>query len=300
MEWHWGSRPEPSADFYHTKGFDFEKALSVLWENFHGRIHLGITQDRRGNLKSTYSEIPEPKEYLFGKTKDMLEEFKDQHLLYVRDHVPRTYLFCGKQGIGKTSFCLRLAALTGGRTLRIDACGLTAVGVRDLDFIVNGLCPNFLIVDDIDRAPDLEKSLPTLFSILSDFKCKHPNITVAMTINDISKLDVALIRPERIDEIIELEPPDVEERSDILKGYLGAFKVTQEVDVQKLSEATDGLTAAYLQEIALQFRYRPQDKVIKLVARMNELAKAKEEKKKEDSKNKKDEGQGTTTIEAIG
>jgi hypothetical protein len=280
VEWHWGSKPEPSPDFHYTKGFDFEKALSVLWENFHGRIHLGITEDRHGNLKSTYSEVPEPKEYLFGKTRALLEEFKEQHLLYVRDHVPRTYLFCGKQGIGKTSFCLRLASLTGGRTLRIDACGLTTVGVSDLDFIVNGLCPNFLIVDDIDRAPDLTKSLPTLFSILSDFKRKHPNVTVAMTINDITQLDVALIRPERIDEIIELEPPDEVERIDILCGYMDAFKVTGDIDVKKLAVATDGLTAAYLQEIALQLRYRPQEKVLKLVARMNELAKAKEDKAK--------------------
>lgn len=285
VEWHWGSRPEPSPDFHYTHGFDFEKALSVLWQNFHGRIHLGIVEDRHGNLKSTYSEIPEPKEYLFGKTKAMLEEFKEQHLLYVRDRVPRTYLFCGKQGIGKTSFCLRLAGLTGGRTLRIDACGLTTVGVRDLDFIVNGLCPNFLIVDDIDRAPDLTKSLPTLFSILSDFKCKHPNVTVAMTINDINQLDVALIRPERIDEIIELEPPDEEERSDILSGYISAFEVTREIDLNKLAAATDGLTAAYLQEIALQLRYRSQERVLKLVARMNELAKAKD---KDEKKSKKD------------
>ncbi len=179
IEWHWGSRPEPSADFWHTKGFNFEKALEVLWDRFHGRIHLGIAQDRYGDLKSTYSEIPEPKDPLLGKTAAVLEEFKEQHLLYMKDQVPRTYLFCGKQGVGKTCFCLRLSQLTGGRTLRIDACGITAVGVKDLDFIINGLNPNFLIVDDIDRAPDLEKSRPTLFSILSDFKSKHPNVTVA-------------------------------------------------------------------------------------------------------------------------
>lgn len=106
-----------------------------------------------------------------------------------------------------------------------------------------------------------------------------------MTINDITQLDVALIRPERIDEIIELEPPDEEERSDILSGYISAFEVTREVDLNKLAAATDGLTAAYLQEIALQLRYRPQERVLKLVARMNELAKAKD---KDEKKSKKD------------
>ena len=277
VEWHWGSRPEPSSDFWHTPGFNFEKALVVLWDKFHGRIHLGITQDRNGELKSTYSEIPEPTDPLLGKTEAILNEFKEQHLLYMKDQIPRTYLFCGKQGIGKTYFCLRLSQLTGGRTLRIDACGITAVGVKDLDFIINGLCPNFLIVDDIDRAPDLEKSLPTLFSILSDFKCKHPNVTVAMTINDITKLDQALLRPGRIDEIIEFEPPDEEERSEILQGYLKEFKVDSQVDLKKLSESTDGLTAAYLREVALQLRYRPQDRVLKVITRMNELANAKTE-----------------------
>ena len=285
VEWHWGSRPEPSADFWHTKGFNFEKTLVVLWDRFHGRIHLGLTQDNKnGELKSTYSEIPEPTDPLLGKAASILEAFKEQHLLYVKDKVPRTYLFCGKQGIGKTCFCLRLSKLTGGRTLRIDACGITAVGVKDLDFIINGLNPNFLIVDDIDRAPDLEKSLPTLFAILSDFKCKHPNVTVALTINDITKLDPALLRPGRIDEIIELEPPDEEDRGAILQGYLNEFKVTNEVDLKKISGATEGLTAAYLREIALQLRYRPQDSVLKVVTRMNELASAKEEKKEETKK----------------
>lgn len=279
VEWHWGSRPEPSADFWHTKGFNFEKALEVLWDKFHGRIHLGISQDRYGELKSTYSEIPEPKDPLLGKTKAVLDEFKEQHLLYMKDQIPRTYLFCGKQGIGKTCFCLRLSQLTGGRTLRIDACGITSVGVKDLDFIINGLCPSFLIVDDIDRAPELEKSLPTLFSILSDFKCKHPNVTVAMTINDITKLDPALLRPGRIDEIIEFDPPDDEERRSIIQGYLDEFKVGVNVDLDKLVESTNGLTAAYLREIALQLRYRPQDRILKVITRMNELASPKVESK---------------------
>lgn len=43
VQMNWGSRPEPSADFWHTKGFNFERALEVLWDKFHGRIHLGIT-----------------------------------------------------------------------------------------------------------------------------------------------------------------------------------------------------------------------------------------------------------------
>jgi hypothetical protein len=273
IEWHWGSKPQPADNFYHTKSFDFNKSLAVLWEIFHNRIHLDLSQDNQNKaLKSNYSEIPSPQDCLFGNTIDKLNEFKEQHLLYMRDNVPRTYLFCGKQGIGKTSFCLKLAQLTEGRVLRIDACGLTAVSVKDLDFIIQGLGPDFLIVDDIDRAPDLNASLPTLFTILSDFKHKHPNVTICLTINDITKLDAALIRPGRIDEIIEMDLPTKEERKDILKGYLDTFGITKEVDLDTISNVTEGLTAAYLQEVALQLKYRTQDKVLILVKRMNELS----------------------------
>lgn len=99
-----------------------------------------------------------------------------------------------------------------------------------------------------------------------------------MTINDITKLDPALLRPGRIDEIIGLNPPDGEERKSILQGYLNEFKVTGEIDLEKLIESTDGLTAAYLREVALQLRYRPQTKVLKVITRMNELASVKEKK----------------------
>ena len=178
----------------------------------------------------------------------------------------------GKQGGGKTSFALRIANLAEGHVLRIDANSLTSLGMQEIDFLIEGLCPDFIIVDDIDRAADLKTSLPTLFAILTDFKGKHPSLTVILTINDIKELPPALLRPGRIDVLVEFDTPTAEEREEILRGYLKDFGIPANMDLADLVYETEGLTAAYLREVALQLRYRPPADVIKIIRKMNELA----------------------------
>lgn len=283
LEWHWGGRPEYASSFWYSNGFNFEKTMGVLWNEFHDRLHIGIVFDaNKGEIQVGYSEIPPLTDPLIGQLVVELEDFKDQHLKYLRDKVPRTYLFSGKQGCGKTSFALQLARLTHGRTLRIDANGLTSVGTRDLDLLIRSLSPDFLVIDDLDRCAELEKSLPTLFSTLSDFKGKFPNVTVCITINDITKLDAALLRPGRIDEIKEFEDPNEKDREEILQGYLKEFGVTGIDDLSEIVKSTDGLTGGYLKEIAMQLKYRPQSKVLKLTSRMRELANPNKTEKKDE------------------
>jgi hypothetical protein len=284
LEWHWGRRPEYDANFWYSKGFNFEKAMGVLWKEFNNRLHIGIVFDaNKGEIQVSYSEIPPLVDPLIGQLVSELEEFKEQHLKYLQDKVPRTYLLSGKQGCGKTSFALQLAKMTNGRTLRIDANGLTSVGTRDLDLVIQSLSPDFLVIDDLDRCADLEKSLPTLFSTLTDFKGKFPNVTVCITINDITKLDAALLRPGRIDEIKEFEDPNEKDREEILRGYLKEFGVEGLEDISEVVKGTEGLTGGYLKEVAMQLKYRPLSRVLKLVSRMRELASpAKTETEKKD------------------
>jgi ATP-dependent 26S proteasome regulatory subunit len=172
----------------------------------------------------------------------------------------------------------------------VDARGLTSVGTKELDFLVDNLNPDFLIVDDLDRAADLATVLPTLLTVFSDFRGKHPGVTVVLTANDYKVLDVALLRPGRIDELVEFHPPKPDERRLILLGYLEELRVTC-VDPEPIVTASEGLTAAYLKEVALQFRYRKPEEVLARTKKMVELAvPSKDEKEKKGKSNGKCEG----------
>lgn len=274
VEYRYGAKPEYSNEFWVSIGFDFERTLNLLWGEYNGRIHLDIVQAAEWGPPTTECSAlvrgPDP---LFGEAVPRLEAAIRKQKRYLEDKVPRTYLFLGEQGTGKTTFALMLAEAISDRVLRIEAEGLTSVGANDLDLILDGLKPEFIIIDDIDRAPDLTKSLARLFAILTSFKDKHPKLTIIMTANDISKLDGAFRRPGRIDEVFKFKTPTPEERKILLEGYLKEFK-TECDDIEAIVAASADLTPAYLREFALQFRYETQTSVLEIITQQKELYKS--------------------------
>jgi len=249
-EYQWGSKPELSDDFWASRDFPFDKVLAQLWEVFDKQVHIEVRQDeRRGRPRTSFSPMPSISDPIIGKNAETLERLKKRHARFTEESEQCTYLFLGKQGAGKTTMAQRLVQAFDGRCVRIDAGGLTVVGVKDLDFLLRQLKPTFLLVDDIDKCPSLGEVLPTLLSLLSDLRSKHPNITVIFTAARTDGLDPALVRPRRIDKIVEFGLPEESEREDILREY-----GVEGDALKELAAATEDLTAAYLQGIATQLR----------------------------------------------
>ncbi len=279
VEWCWGGIPEVSSEFWFTKGFNFEGTLQLLWSIFGNKIHIGLRfNDKQGRVEVQYSDVVPPTDSFLGSAAGQLEKLIQQHHIYLNDEVPRTYLFWGMQGVGKSTMALSFAN-AWNRTLRIDARGLTTVGAQELDFLINSLQPAFLIVDDLDRASELSAVLPTLFGILTDFKGKHSRVTIVLTCNNLDVLDVALRRPGRIDVKVKFSPPGDEDRAEILQGYLSQFGIKSGKSLTRLVRGSKGLTASYLRELALQMRYKPIKEVLALAKEMQDELAPKEEKK---------------------
>jgi len=264
------SGPEPS--FYHTKGIDFAEILKGMWDSYEGRMHVTVGPNAWGSGSksefATFSAIPNP---MFGKTQDAFDHLVNRHRRFVLDKIPRSYMFYGPAGTGKSSFVIAFAEQLGHRTLKLDASSLSHIHVKDIAFLLTNLAPDFLIIDDVDKA-DPGKGLPTLLDILQRFKTEHPRVSLLMTANNTEGFDAGMLRPGRIDTWTSFELPSPEERHILFTRYLAEAKLEIESPVlEKLVEMTDGLSHDYVRGIAIELQYDEVEHVSKTIEHMTAL-----------------------------
>lgn len=282
LGYNYGGRTEYASEFYYTEGFDFDALLERLWAIHGGRIHLAVAPGRYGETKPTFMgfEAPADATVIYGANEARLQREVARLGQYRHDGIARAYLMLGAPGTGKTSFALRMAQAIGGRTLKVDAASLSHVQEREFRFVLDHLRPDFLLVDDIDKA-SVEKAVPTLLSLLESLRRQHPNTTVFLTANGTEKLDPGLLRPGRVDRKLEFALPSYEERRAILVGYLDAFGLELgDEDLERCTLGTEGMSGAYVREVPLGLRYDPVDDVLPLVQELHSLVRARDEKAK--------------------
>lgn len=154
--------------------------------------------------------------------------------------VDRGVLLEGPPGCGKTSFAHALA-----NTCEVDvictsfahwqACGHLGDFLRAMHKsfdLARRKKPCILFLDEFDSFGSRRKSSTTdnaeyqrqavngLLERLDPPGGREGVIVVAAT-NDASNVDVALLRPGRLEKVIKIEAPDAESRVAILRGYLG-------------------------------------------------------------------------------
>eukprot|EP00826_Nyctotherus_ovalis_P001766 TRINITY_DN10310_c0_g2_i7.p1 TRINITY_DN10310_c0_g2~~TRINITY_DN10310_c0_g2_i7.p1 ORF type:complete len:184 (-),score=49.38 TRINITY_DN10310_c0_g2_i7:67-618(-) len=65
----------------------------------------------------------------------------------------------------------------------------------------------------------------------------------------VKAIDAAVLRPGRIDRIIECGPPDFEERIEILKVAMEEEKIEWRIDIEEIAKRTEGYSGADLNGI---------------------------------------------------
>jgi len=265
---------QPMPGFYHTENFDFAGALRRLWQQYDGRIQATVERTTmpfmvaQSSTFSGFNEIPNP---LYGSMHEKMEKLVERQRRFKLDGVPRSYMFYGLSGTGKSSFAQLFAERLGERTLRIDAGAIASMSVGDCDFLLKSLEPDFLLIDDIDKT-QMMSSIATLLSILQRFKTDYPKLTVVITANAVDHFDPGFFRPGRIDTWVEFEPPSAEERKTILRLYCENLKIaTKDGDIDRLVAASEALTQDYVREIAYELRCDDVDHVLERIAQMRAL-----------------------------
>lgn len=166
-------------------------------------------------------------------------------------------LLYGPPGTGKTHTIRYLAErLKDHTTFLVTA---EQVGLIDVYFRLARLfAPSIIVIEDADliarQREDMnsacdEVMLNRLLNEMDGLR-SDADIFVIMTTNRPQALEAALIqRPGRIDHAIEVPVPDAACRRHLLRLYGGSL-VIEPMAFEKLIERTDGVSAAFIKEIA--------------------------------------------------
>jgi cell division protease FtsH len=199
--------------------------------------------------------------------------------------IPRGVLLTGPPGTGKTLLARAVAGeagvpfFSGSASEFIEAIvGVGASRVRDLFAQAKEAAPAIVFIDELDaigRARGGTQALggghdereQTLNQILTEMDGFTPNdgVIVLAATNRPEILDPALLRPGRFDRRVAVQPPDGTGRRHILEVHTRSVPLADDVDLDRLAQATPGMVGADLanlvNEAALLAARRGHEKV---------------------------------------
>jgi cell division protease FtsH len=170
-------------------------------------------------------------------------------------HLKRGILLYGPPGTGKTLTAMYLVAQMPGRTVLL----LTGEGVGSVETacrLARLLAPATVILEDVDliateRSEQTTGTNALLFQLLNqmDGLADDVDVLFVLTTNRPDMLEPALAaRPGRVDQAIEVPPPDADCRRRLFELYSRGMQV-EVSDWDRLIERTAGVSGAFIREL---------------------------------------------------
>ena len=196
--------------------------------------------------------------------------------------IPKGALLVGPPGTGKTLLAKAVAGEANVPFLSISGSdfvemfvGMGASRVRDLFQQAAKVAPCIIFIDEIDavgRARDnrygnnseQEQTLNQLLSEIDGFEPSKGIVCLAAT-NRPEILDKALLRPGRFDRRIIVDKPNLQGRLDTLKVHTRKIRLSDDVDLRKIAQATAGAVGADLANLVNEAALRAVRKGRQLV-----------------------------------
>ena len=104
--------------------------------------------------------------------------------------------------------------------------------------------------EDIDRVTQGERDveMDELLNIIDGIDGKDTNIIVVLTTNFLDQINQAMLRPGRLDAVIEVTPPDAEAVERLLRHY-GGDSIAPDADLAAIGKTLEGNIPAIIAEV---------------------------------------------------
>ena len=199
------------------------------------------------------------------EAKESLQEIIDflhnpQKYAEIGAKLPKGALLVGSPGTGKTLLAKAVAGEANVPFFSISGSdfeemfvGVGASRVRDLFQQAAKVAPCIIFIDEIDavgqtrdaRFGHNDQTLNQLLGEIDGFDSSKGIVCLAAT-NRPETLDKALLRAGRFDRRIIVDKPNLQGRLDTLKVHTRKIKLSEDVDLQKIAQATAGAVGADL------------------------------------------------------
>lgn len=164
------------------------------------------------------------------------------------ESLKRGVLFAGPYGTGKTMLASAIADYATQHEW-------TFIYVKDSAELPQALMyarkfqPVVVFAEDVDRIAGMERTdqVNNLLNQLDGVDSKSAQIMTILTSNHSNKVNAAMRRPGRIDMVLQVQPPDAETVTRMVKAFLGE-SLEKDANLTGIGEVLDGFAPAYVKE----------------------------------------------------
>jgi AAA+ superfamily predicted ATPase len=210
--------------------------------------------------KYTFDDIVLDQEIMEEIEENIIDFFRNREE-YIRNSLPRKrgIILYGKPGTGKTLLGKILCSQIDCTFIWVTPSKVSLpVEVSHLFEMARELSPTIIFMEDLDfyasnRSDYGGGNVRILGEILNQMDGFEENgdVVVIATTNDIESIEPALKdRPSRFDRVLELKPPDLNGRRELLKRLLLNGNAMDET-IEKVAQKIDGFNGAQINELVI-------------------------------------------------